>query len=202
MAVRYALGRWEALRASVMTGIEIDNYAADERCGSCSGRKNFLLRAPIGGGENAAAIYSLVGSAKPNGIDSRKLSTESAVPHRGSSDQSLRGVAPWNIAASLQLPNQERHRRRRRHERSHQQSPELPYIEEPIEHGGISIGIIPPLRECIAVAHEGAQHASHAETSELVNLWHSCCSVWISPSPTPKKSSPTRLTPLTRNAHS
>ena len=33
--------------------------------------------------------------------------------------------------------------------------PELPYIEEPIEHGGISIGIIPPLRECIAVAHEG-----------------------------------------------
>ena len=33
--------------------------------------------------------------------------------------------------------------------------PELPYIEETIEHGGISIGIIPPLRECIAVAHEG-----------------------------------------------
>ena len=33
--------------------------------------------------------------------------------------------------------------------------PELPYIEETIEHGGISIGIIPPLKECIAVAHEG-----------------------------------------------
>jgi hypothetical protein len=33
--------------------------------------------------------------------------------------------------------------------------PELPYIEETIEHGGISIGIIPPLTECIAVAHEG-----------------------------------------------
>ena len=33
--------------------------------------------------------------------------------------------------------------------------PELPYIEETIEHGGISIGIVPPLRECIAVAHEG-----------------------------------------------
>jgi len=25
----------------------------------------------------------------------------------------------------------------------------------PLEHGGISIGIIPPLKECIAVAHEG-----------------------------------------------
>ncbi len=33
--------------------------------------------------------------------------------------------------------------------------PELPYIEETIEHGGISIGIIAPLSECIAVAHEG-----------------------------------------------
>jgi len=33
--------------------------------------------------------------------------------------------------------------------------PELPYIEETIEHGGISIGIVPPLTECIAVAHEG-----------------------------------------------
>ena len=33
--------------------------------------------------------------------------------------------------------------------------PELPYIEETIENGGISIGVIPPLTECIAVAHEG-----------------------------------------------
>ena len=32
---------------------------------------------------------------------------------------------------------------------------ELPYIEDTIEHGGITIGIIPPLRECVAVAHEG-----------------------------------------------
>ncbi len=33
--------------------------------------------------------------------------------------------------------------------------PDLPYFEETIEHGGISIGINPPLKECIAVAHEG-----------------------------------------------
>lgn len=33
--------------------------------------------------------------------------------------------------------------------------PELPYVEETIENGGISIGIIAPLSECIAVAHEG-----------------------------------------------
>ena len=33
--------------------------------------------------------------------------------------------------------------------------PELPYIEETIESGGITIGIIPPLNDCVAVAHEG-----------------------------------------------
>jgi hypothetical protein len=33
--------------------------------------------------------------------------------------------------------------------------PELPYIEETNESGGITIGIIPPLNECVAVAHEG-----------------------------------------------
>jgi hypothetical protein len=33
--------------------------------------------------------------------------------------------------------------------------PDLPYIEETIEQGGIGIGIIPPLTECVAVAHEG-----------------------------------------------
>ena len=32
---------------------------------------------------------------------------------------------------------------------------ELPYIEETLENGGITIGIIPPLSECVAVAHEG-----------------------------------------------
>jgi hypothetical protein len=33
--------------------------------------------------------------------------------------------------------------------------PDLPYVEELIELGGISIGIVPPLRECVAVVHEG-----------------------------------------------
>ena len=33
--------------------------------------------------------------------------------------------------------------------------PKLPYINELIELGGISIGVIPPVGECVAVAHEG-----------------------------------------------
>jgi hypothetical protein len=33
--------------------------------------------------------------------------------------------------------------------------PDFPNIEETIEQGGISIGVIPPLTESVAVAHEG-----------------------------------------------
>lgn len=33
--------------------------------------------------------------------------------------------------------------------------PDLPYIEETIAVGAITIGMIPPVKECVAIAHEG-----------------------------------------------
>jgi hypothetical protein len=33
--------------------------------------------------------------------------------------------------------------------------PALAYVNEIVELGGISIGVIPPLTKCVAVAHEG-----------------------------------------------
>jgi hypothetical protein len=33
--------------------------------------------------------------------------------------------------------------------------PDLPYIEETIARGAITLGVIPPLKECVAIAHEG-----------------------------------------------
>jgi hypothetical protein len=70
MAVRYALGRWEALLCFCGDGrIEIDNNAAEPALRVMAlGRKNFLFAGSDGGGESAAAIYSLVGSAKLNGM--------------------------------------------------------------------------------------------------------------------------------------
>src|SRR6202046_2213395 len=69
LAVRYALGRWEALLRFCDDGrIEIDNNAAERalRCVAL-GRKNFLFAGSDGGGQSAAAFYSLLGSAKLNG---------------------------------------------------------------------------------------------------------------------------------------
>jgi len=71
MAVRYALGRWEALLRFCDDGrIEIDKNAAERALRVVAlGRKNFLFAGSDGGGESAAAIYSLLGTAKLNGID-------------------------------------------------------------------------------------------------------------------------------------
>jgi len=71
LAVRYALGRWQALlRYLEDGGIEIDNNAAERALRVVAlGRKNYLFAGSDAGGERAAAIYSLIGTAKLNDID-------------------------------------------------------------------------------------------------------------------------------------
>lgn len=70
-AIRYALARWDALvRYSNDGRIEIDNNAAERALRTVAlGRKNFLFAGSDAGGERAAAIYSLIGTAKLNGLD-------------------------------------------------------------------------------------------------------------------------------------
>jgi len=70
-AIGYALKRWTALTRYVGDGrIEIDNNAAERALRAVAlGRKNFLFAGSDAGGERAAAIYSLIGSAKLNGLD-------------------------------------------------------------------------------------------------------------------------------------
>jgi len=70
-AIRYALARWPALSRYVEDGrIEIDNNAAERALRDVAlGRKNYLFAGSDAGGERAAAIYSLLGTAKLNGLD-------------------------------------------------------------------------------------------------------------------------------------
>jgi transposase len=71
VAIRYALSRWKALTRFVADGlIEIDNNGAERALRAVAlGRKNYLFAGSDAGGERAAAIYSLVGSAKLIGLD-------------------------------------------------------------------------------------------------------------------------------------
>ena len=70
-AIRYALARWAALTRYCDDGrIEIDNNAAERALRAVAlGRKNYLFVGSDAGGERAAALYSLIGTAKLNGID-------------------------------------------------------------------------------------------------------------------------------------
>jgi transposase len=70
-AIRYATSRWQALTRYVDDGqLEIDNNAAERALRVVAlGRKNYLFCGSNAGGERAAAIYSLLGSAKLNGLD-------------------------------------------------------------------------------------------------------------------------------------
>lgn len=70
-AIRYTLSRWEALCRYRDDGrAELDNNAAERALRTIAlGRKNHLFAGADTGGERAAGIYSLIGTAKLNAID-------------------------------------------------------------------------------------------------------------------------------------
>jgi transposase len=109
MAIRYALGRWEPLMRFCDDGrIEIDNNAAERALRVVAlGRKNFLFAGSDGGGESAAAIYSLVGSAKLNGVDPESYLRNALSRIADHPINRIEELLPWNVAASLNLPKHE-----------------------------------------------------------------------------------------------
>ncbi len=104
-AIRYALSRWDALLRYIEDGqIEIDNSAAERSLrGVALGRKNYLFAGSDAGGERAAILYSLIGSAKLNGLDPeaylRNVLTRIADHPISRIDQLL----PWNIDTAAQV---------------------------------------------------------------------------------------------------
>jgi len=70
-AIKYALVRWPALTRYRDDGrIEIDNNSAERSIRPVVlGRRNYLFAGSDIGGERAASIYSLIGTALLNGID-------------------------------------------------------------------------------------------------------------------------------------
>ena len=103
-AIRYALGRWEALVRYCDDGnIEIDNNAAERSLrAAVLGRKNYLFAGSDAGGERAAAIYSLIGSAKLNGIDPENYLRNVLSRIADHPVNRIEELLPWNVAASVQ----------------------------------------------------------------------------------------------------
>ena len=81
----------------------MDNNAAERELRAVAlGRKNFLFAGSDQGGERAAIIYSLIGSAKLNGLDPEaylRTVLERVADH---SINRIEELLPWNIARSTQ----------------------------------------------------------------------------------------------------
>jgi transposase len=85
--------------------IEIDNNAAERALRVVAlGRRNFLFAGSDSGGESAAAIYSLLGTAKLNGIDPESYLRNVLSRIADHPIKRIEELLPWNVAASLKLP--------------------------------------------------------------------------------------------------
>ena len=99
-AIRYALSRWPALTRYRDDGrLEIDNNAAERALRAVAlGRKNYLFCGSDAGGERAAAMYSLIGTAKLNGVDPEaylRIVLERIAEHPVTK---LDELLPWRLA--------------------------------------------------------------------------------------------------------
>jgi transposase len=110
-AIGYALTRWTALTRYLDDGrIEMDNNAAERAIrGIALGRKNWLFAGSNAGGERAAAVYSLIETAKLNGINPQAYLTEVIRRIAHHPVNRVDELLPWNLAqemAAARAPDQ------------------------------------------------------------------------------------------------
>jgi transposase len=102
VAIRYALSRWRALGRFLDDGhIEMDNSAAERALRVVAlGRKNYLFAGSDAGGERAAAVYSLLGTAKLNGLDPEFYLRHVLERIADHPVNRLHELLPWNLAGA------------------------------------------------------------------------------------------------------
>src|SRR5258706_621865 len=102
-AIRYAQGCWDALVRFCDDGhLEIDNNAAERSLRAVVlGRKNYLFAGSDAGGERAAAIYGLIGTAKLNGLNPEAYLREGLSRIADHPINRIDELLPWNLAAEL-----------------------------------------------------------------------------------------------------
>jgi hypothetical protein len=102
-AINYALNQWDALVLYCSDGaVEIDNNIAENalRCVAL-GRKNYLFAGSDAGGERAAAMYSLIGTCKLNGLDPRAYLTHVLTRIADQPINRIDELLPWRVAQQL-----------------------------------------------------------------------------------------------------
>jgi transposase len=105
IAIRYGLSRWTALLRFCDNGqIEMDNNSAERALRAVAlGRKNYLFAGSDAGGERAAAIYSLIGTAKLNALDPEAYLRHVLTHIADHPINRIQELLPWNIDADQDL---------------------------------------------------------------------------------------------------
>ena len=99
-AIRYALTRMKRLRPYLDHGIlELDNNSAERAMRSIAiGRKNYLFVGSQGGGKAAAIAYTLIETAKLNGIDPQAWLTDTLARIPDHKITRVDELLPWKHA--------------------------------------------------------------------------------------------------------
>jgi transposase len=104
-AIRYARSRWDALTCYLDDGrLEISNNAAENQIRPLAlGRKNGLFAGSDAGGERAAAFYTLIRTAKLNGIEPEAYLREVLTRIGEHPINAIDALLPWNISRPATL---------------------------------------------------------------------------------------------------
>ena len=99
LAINYALNNEIALKRFLNDGkIEIDNNAAERAMRSIAlGRKNYLFAGSDAGGETAAAIYTIIETAKLNGINPWLYLKNVLAQIQDHNAKKVAELLPWNL---------------------------------------------------------------------------------------------------------
>jgi hypothetical protein len=98
-ATRYAISRMKRMGPYLENGIcELDNNVAERSVkGMALGRKNYMFVGSDKGGERAAAIYSLIETAKLNGVNPQAWLTDVLDRIADHPINKIGDLLPWNF---------------------------------------------------------------------------------------------------------
>ncbi len=99
-AIQYSLSRWTALTRYTTDGrLEISNNAAERAIRPLTmGRKNWTFAGSDEGGKRAAVMYTLIESAKMNGLDPEAYMCNVIGRIADHPINRIRDLLPWNLA--------------------------------------------------------------------------------------------------------
>ena len=99
LPIKYALNNEVALKRFLIDGkIEIDNNAAERALRAIAvGRKNWLFAGSDEGGEAAADMYTIIETAKMNGLNPETYLKKILSEIQDYNSQKVAYFLPWNI---------------------------------------------------------------------------------------------------------